>query len=166
MFQIKSGDDSSKEELAVILIPLVSKILLKYIKDKDDRLSASGWIVTKVINSVDRFDLTKSAMGYINRISRNYAIDLYRASSCRGSKKNEPLEGSHSNISDSDDIENSIEFLIDDILCKDYSDIVKKVIIDKKEIRDVAEELQVSMSDVTTAVPQIRKMLLFEKGDK
>lgn len=83
---IRNGDSSKREELAVLLLPYVKLLTRKYQQILNDSLnSLAGWIVARIISKIENIDLSKSPIGYIARSSINYCIDM-----CR--KRNKSIE--------------------------------------------------------------------------
>ena len=121
-------------------------LLKKYIKDSDELLSTAGWIITKVIKSAPKFDPSKPAMAYINRICTNYAIDLYRHSSA--SRRAEGSAISRTTSSKTEELEMNIDFLIDEVIGEEDAVIVKKVILNKEGISNTAASLGINKKEV------------------
>lgn len=85
-------------------------------------------------------------MAYINRICKNYAIDMYRHSLV--SKKTESSALSNTNTSKVENLEMSIDFLIDEVIGEEDALVVRKVILDNASVSDTAISLGVAKKEV------------------
>lgn len=86
--KLKNGDSSVKEEFAILLLPYVTLLCKKFAKFiEDEALSLAGIIITRLINKVEKIDLSKSVIGFIARTTINYCIDRNRYKNFKCRKK-------------------------------------------------------------------------------
>lgn len=75
---IRAGCSSAKEDLAILLYPIIRNIVGKYNKDPDDKTSTTNFIIGKIFKKLSYIDLDKSMLSYIKLIANNHCIDEYR----------------------------------------------------------------------------------------
>lgn len=82
--KIVSGDSSAKEEFAEILLPYVELLIWRYKASIDEEPdSLANLLVCRFLQRLDKFDLSKSILGYICTSVNNYCVDIYRKKKSR-----------------------------------------------------------------------------------
>ncbi len=138
----RNGDTSVREDIAVLLLPYVKLIVTKYKSSiKDDPLSMAGWIITKLLNKIDKIDMTKSYVGFICRMAINECIDTYRGLSRKKSvkvvnttKTSWNTDTSYTPASYSEDV----EFYLEDIFNPADLEVISMYHIQNKTFKEIS----------------------------
>ena len=155
--RIKSNDSSAREEFVVFLAPHVKKIATKLAITSSELQSSMDWVLTKIINNVEKLDAQKNVLTYITNSIRNYCIDEYRKVCVRQRKEYQVKQlNSKRNIIP----EYSFEFLIEDI-CKTKEEqiILSRIIFDKESIQDIAKDTNVPVKKIKCLLDRVKTEL-------
>jgi DNA-directed RNA polymerase specialized sigma24 family protein len=116
--------------------------------------SSIDWVLTKIINNIEKLDAQKNVLTYITNSIRNYCIDEYRKVCVRQKKENQVKQ---SNASRTNILEHSFDFLIEDV-CKNEEEevILKKIIFEKDSIQDISKEINVPVKKIKCFLDRVR----------
>ena len=111
-------------------------------------------MLTKIINNIDRLDSQKNVLTYITNSVRNYCIDEYRKVCVRQRKEGyyKQLNANRVNT-----LENSIDFLIEDI-CKSKEEqvILKRIVFDKETVLDISKDTNVPVKKIKNLLNRVK----------
>jgi DNA-directed RNA polymerase specialized sigma24 family protein len=112
------------------------------------------WVLTKIMNNIEKLDAQKNVMTYITNSIRNYCIDEYRKVCVRQRKEYEVKE---LNSSRTHTPQHSFEFLIQDI-CKNKEEevILSRIVFDKESIQDIAKDTNVPVKKIKCLLDRIK----------
>lgn len=143
--KLKNGDSSVKEEFAILLLPYVTLLCKKFAKFiEDEAMSLAGIVITRLINKIEKVDLSKSVLGFIARSTINYCIDRNRYKNFKCRKKDNLGEdalrkigvGSGAYFSNYDN--ESIETYLEDSFNELDSQIISLYFIDSRSPQEIS----------------------------
>lgn len=150
--QIRSGCSQSREDLAVLLYPIVRNIVGKYYKNSDDKSSTTNYILGKIFHKMEYFDINKSVLSYIKLLANNHCIDEYR-------KKFRKKKVAYHDNDYLDSFESSndesrltkIDYLdLYNVVTNDIekAEVIYSILIENKSIEDVALEFSLPKENI------------------
>ena len=152
--RIKNNDPKAKEEFVLYLTPHLRKVATKLLITASELQSSINWVLTKIINNIEKLDSQKNILTYITNSIRNYCIDEYRKVCVRTRKENhfKQLNSNRVNV-----LDHSIDFLIEDV-CKSPEEetILRKIIFDKENINEVAKEINVPIKRIKVLLERVK----------
>jgi RNA polymerase sigma factor (sigma-70 family) len=134
--KIISGDSSAKEEFAEILLPYVELLIWRY-KGSIDEIptSLAGLLVCRFLERLDKFDLSKSVLGYICTSVNNYCIDLYRKKRSRDNRIKNSQYKPKVDYYDTLSIDTSLK----DVFTEEDYNIISMFHIDNKTQKEISD---------------------------
>lgn len=155
--RIKCNDPTAREEFVLFLTPHVKKIATKLAITSSELQSSMDWVLTKIMNNVEKLDAQKNVLTYITNSIRNYCIDEYRKVCVRQRKEylvKQLNSGRHVAP------EYSFEFLIQDI-CKSKEEeiILTRIIFDKDSVQDIAKDTNIPVKKIKGLLDRVKTEL-------
>ena len=130
------------------------KVATKLSINSSELQSSIDWVLTKIINNIEKLDAQKNVLTYITNSIRNYCIDEYRKVCVRQKKENQvkQLNATRNNI-----LEHSFDFLIEDV-CKNKEEevILKRIVFDKDSIQDIAKDINVPVKKIKCFLDRVK----------
>ena len=130
------------------------KVATKLSITSSELQSSIDWVLTKIINNIEKLDAQKNVLTYITNSIRNYCIDEYRKVCVRQKKENQvkQLNATRNNI-----LEHSFDFLIEDV-CKNTEEevILKRIVFDKDSIQDIARDINVPVKKIKCLLDRVK----------
>lgn len=165
--KIKQEEDSSlREEFSSLLFPYIIDILRKYkyvIEPADTIESTAGWIILKILNNLEKIDLSKSVVGYITTTTNNYCIDLIRKSKMQKYYlKDDYIHYKKNSLASS--LENSPEFFIDSNFLSNESEIIKLFFLEKKNYKEIRDLTGYTIADISKIIEDIKEITYNEQN--
>jgi RNA polymerase sigma factor (sigma-70 family) len=152
--RIKANDPKAKEEFVVFISPHLRKVANKLSITTSELQSSIDWVLTKIINNIEKLDSQKNALTYITNSIRNYCIDEYRKVCVRQRKENQFKQLNSTRVNS---LEHSIDFLIEDICKNDEEQVVlRKIIFDKASIQDIAKDTNIPVKKIKSLLDRVR----------
>lgn len=161
----KDKDQKAQTKLINIFWVDVFSFVMKKVKDENDADEITVNVFSKVLSKLDMFDPHFQFKTWILTIAQNTVIDFWR-------KKNRENEDSIENL---DEFKNQYakspeELLISEeeqkkiiktieSLDANYQDIIKLRFFEEKSIREIAEELGISVANTKVRVMRAKKVL-------
>lgn len=161
----KDKDQKAQTKLINIFWVDVFSFVMKKVKDENDADEITVNVFSKVLSKLDMFDPHFQFKTWILTIAQNTVIDFWR-------KKNRENEDAVENL---DEVKNQYakspeELLISEeeqkkiiktieSLDANYQDIIKLRFFEEKSIKEIAEELGISVANTKVRVMRAKKVL-------
>ncbi|MDN3694396.1 sigma-70 family RNA polymerase sigma factor [Chryseobacterium tructae] len=161
----KDKDQKAQTKLINVFWVDVFSFIMKKVKDENDADEITVNVFSKVLSKLDMFDPHFQFKTWILTIAQNTVIDFWR-------KKNRENEDTVENL---DEVKNQYakspeELLISEeeqkkiiktieSLDANYQDIIKLRFFEEKSIKEIAEELGISVANTKVRVMRAKKVL-------
>ncbi|MDM1553049.1 RNA polymerase sigma factor [Chryseobacterium indologenes] len=161
----KDKDQKAQTKLINVFWVDVFSFIMKKVKDENDADEITVNVFSKVLSKLDMFDPHFQFKTWILTIAQNTVIDFWR-------KKNRENEDAVENL---DEVKNQYakspeELLISEeeqkkiiktieSLDANYQDIIKLRFFEEKSIKEIAEELGISVANTKVRVMRAKKVL-------
>ncbi|QBJ88330.1 sigma-70 family RNA polymerase sigma factor [Chryseobacterium gleum] len=161
----KDKDQKAQTKLINIFWVDVFSFVMKKVKDENDADEITVNVFSKVLSKLDMFDPHFQFKTWVLTITQNTVIDFWR-------KKNRDTEDAVENL---DEVKNQYakspeELLISEeeqkkiiktieSLDANYQDIIKLRFFEEKSIKEIAEELGISVANTKVRVMRAKKVL-------
>ncbi|AZA82691.1 RNA polymerase subunit sigma-24 [Chryseobacterium lactis] len=161
----KDKDQKAQTKLINVFWVDVFSFVMKKVKDENDADEITVNVFSKVLSKLDMFDPHFQFKTWILTIAQNTVIDFWR-------KKNRENEDAVENL---DEVKNQYakspeELMISDeeqkkiiktieSLDANYQDIIKLRFFEEKSIKEIAEELGISVANTKVRVMRAKKVL-------
>lgn len=152
--RIKNNDPKAKEEFVLYITPHLRKVATKLSITASELQSSINWVLTKIINNIEKLDSQKNILTYISNSVRNYCIDEYRKVCVRVRKENQFKEINSTRVNV---LDHSFDFLIGDV-CKNNEEeiVLKRIIFDKENISDIAKDTNIPIKKIKVFLDRVK----------
>ncbi|WP_370895999.1 RNA polymerase sigma factor [Chryseobacterium gossypii] len=161
----KEKDQKAQTKLINIFWVDVFSFVMKKVKDENDADEITVNVFSKVLSKLDLFDPHFQFKTWILTIAQNTVIDFWRKRNRDNQDATENLEEvrnqyakSPEELMISDEEQKKIIKTIES-LDANYQDIIKLRFFEEKSIREIAEELGISVANTKVRVMRAKKVL-------
>lgn len=151
----------------------VFSFVMKKVQDENDADEITVNVFSKVLSKLDRYDVHFEFKTWILTIAQNTVIDFWRKRVRENEDTTENLEEvknqfarSPEELMISDEEEQKITKIVES-LDANYQDIIRLRFFEERSIKEIAEELGISVSNAKVRVMRAKKVLaeLLKKSD-
>lgn len=136
----KGGDDLAKDRLTALLLPIIRDATRGFYRNWDDKESATGVIILKLLEKIDIIDVNRCPLPFIKTIARNFCVDEMRKESHRRHQNAGQINLKAPTVI-------NIDGTIDEIF-GEYADIIKLWYVEGKGIKEITKTLDLPMKTV------------------
>ncbi len=161
----KEKDQKAQTKLINLYWVDVFSFVMKKVKNENDADEITVNVFSKVLSKLDLFDPQFQFKTWILTIAQNTIIDFWRKKSRENQDPTENLEEvknqfakSPEELMISDEEEKNILKTIES-LDENYKDIIKLRFFEEKSIKEIAEELGISVANTKVRVMRAKKVL-------
>lgn len=146
-----TNSEEAKEEFCKLLRGPFIKIASKRFSDYDAINSYCNTVLTKLLCNIDSFNLNKNVVSFCYTAMSNYCIDELR----KLRAFNRKVEAYKEVVRESENINLSVEFILEDIAGPDRQ-VVKDYFIENMELKDIANKNAITQKEVRTRIYNFR----------
>lgn len=158
-------DQKAQTQLINIFWVDVFSFVMKKVQDENDADEITVNVFSKVLSKLDMFDAHFQFKTWILTIAQNTIIDFWRRKSRENQNTSENLEEVKNQFAKSPEelmiSEEEQKKIIKTIECLDsnYRDIIRLRFFEEKSIKEIAEELGISVANTKVRVMRAKKVL-------
>lgn len=165
IIKAKEKDQKSQTQLINLFWVDVFSFVLKKVKDKNDADEITVKVFSKVLQKLDLYDANFQFKTWILTIAQNTIIDFWRKKKGKNENSTDVLENvknhyakSPEELLISDEEEKKIIKIVES-MDKNYQEIIHLRFFEEKSIKEIAEELHISISNTKVRIMRAKKIL-------
>lgn len=165
IIKAKDKDQKSQTQLINLFWVDVFSFVLKKVKDKNDADEITVKVFSKVLQKLDLFDSDFQFKTWILTIAQNTIIDFWRKKKGNNINTSELLENvkneyakSPEELLISEEEQSKIHKIVES-MDKNYREIIALRFFEEKSIKEIAEELNISISNTKIRIMRAKKIL-------
>lgn len=165
IIKAKEKDQKSQTQLINLFWVDVFSFVLKKVKDKNDADEITVKVFSKVLQKLDLYDSDFQFKTWILTIAQNTTIDFWRKKKGKNENSTDVLENVKNHYAKSPE-----ELLISEeeqkkiikivaSMDKNYREIIHLRFFEEKSIKEISEELNISISNTKVRIMRAKKIL-------
>lgn len=161
----KDKDQKAQTQLINLFWVDVFSFVMKKVKDENDADEITVHVFSKVLSKLDMYDPNFQFKTWILTIAQNTIIDFWRKKSRESEDANDSLDEVKNHFAKSpeellisEEEQRKIVQIIETMDAK-YQDIIKLRFFEEKSIKEIAEDLKLSVANTKVRIMRAKKVL-------